>query len=314
MKIIDQYIHAIGQKLPMKGREDIKKELHSLLLDDIESRYGSNPSEEQVKEVITAFGKPGEAARRYTGENPVIAPALREFYFMILAIMLGAMAIAFVTVYLVQLFTGDPQTAEPLKALLKVPLNVFNAFLSGTGSVTLIFILITRFNRGKDLDREEDWTPDSLKSIVLDTDTQSKGESIFSIIILGVLIILMNLYPELLTRAEDLFLRSGLALGHRINIESFRVYILILSFLWAAEIGYNGMLLYRSTNSRRLKAAQMGINLASMAVHGFMIGDSRLYLDSTGLIGFKIIFIIVLVVETAELLVQAGKMVLKKIA
>ena len=31
MKIIDQYIFAIGQKLPIKGREDIKQELKSLI-------------------------------------------------------------------------------------------------------------------------------------------------------------------------------------------------------------------------------------------------------------------------------------------
>ena len=58
MKLVEKYVHAVGQKLPLKGREDTKKELKSLILDEIEEKYGDNPKEEDIK----------KARERYAGK------------------------------------------------------------------------------------------------------------------------------------------------------------------------------------------------------------------------------------------------------
>ena len=95
MRIIEQYITAIRAFLPLKGRADITNELRSLLLDEIEGTYGKTPSEDDVKNAIKSFGNPFEVASRYKNKLPVIAEGLKEFYFLIIIILTGAMGIVF---------------------------------------------------------------------------------------------------------------------------------------------------------------------------------------------------------------------------
>lgn len=40
MKLLEQYIYAIGKKLPYKSRNEIKMELKSAFLDELEAKYG----------------------------------------------------------------------------------------------------------------------------------------------------------------------------------------------------------------------------------------------------------------------------------
>lgn len=41
---------------PSKGRQDLKAELRGLLFDGIEAKYGSEPTEEQLKTALKDFG------------------------------------------------------------------------------------------------------------------------------------------------------------------------------------------------------------------------------------------------------------------
>ncbi|MBI9100415.1 MAG: hypothetical protein JEY91_18180, partial [Spirochaetaceae bacterium] len=227
MKIIDQYIYAIGQKLPMKGRSDVKQELKSLLLDDIEAKYGTDPTEEQVNRAIMEFGKPGKVAMKYSGEKLVIASGFTDLYFLIFKIIIFAMAVAFTTIFFVELFTGNQSTTDILKGIGSILLNTYNTSIAGIGMMTIIFILISRFMKESQVDLEEDWTPKELKGIPLGEEAESKLESFFSIFFLLIFIAIISFFPQLLSFAENSFEKSGLILGNRINLDRFTVYAIL---------------------------------------------------------------------------------------
>lgn len=310
MKIIEQYVYETGRRLPAKDRAETVQELRSLLLDEMEKRFGPDPTEEQVKEVIAGFGPPEEVARRYGGDVQVIAPPLSRLYYLILGITLGAMAIAFTTVFIVEAATGAIAEEAFWGALAQVPLRTITSFFTGMGVITLVFIAITRaaWSSGQNIDA--DWTPDELKDVVIQPETESRFSRIFSIIMALVAIVLLNVYPEIITLAENAFLRSGLTLGHRLSIDLFRSYVIVFSVIMALEVLYHGVSLRLGGDEPRLRLARTGITLATVVVTAVMFADMRLFTGYTGMIGFRLIVMISLVGHIIGLItevVQYGK-------
>lgn len=300
MNIVDQYLSAVWAKLPWRSRKDITEELRSLLMDQIEQSYGPEPTEDDVKRAISEFGSPGTVAARYREERPVIARELSTFYYLIAAIMAGAMLIAFTTVFAVEALQQGPNGTPVFKAILMIPVNAFGGWISGIGVLTLIFIGLSRL-KSFSIDLEDDWDVDTLKNVPLTEKKESRVESYVSIGFLILLIVLMNLYPEIVRVAEDLFARSGMPLGHRVNIDVFRKYIGILNIFWAAGIITQVLVLYKGSKSRYIEWIGNGLSAAEAILSGIMLTDKSLYSDSSGWIGMKVIFFIILIVNIAEL-------------
>ncbi len=300
MKIVEQYLRAVGSKLPWNSRKDITEELRSLLLDQIEADFGLEPSEKELKESITRFGSPGQVAARYRSGRQVISPGLTELYFMIMAIMAGAMLLAFSTAFIVEAFQDMPVGKVLVKGILMIFANSFGGWLSGVGALTLTFIILSRFIKSS-INIDEGWTVEDLKDVTVGNKIESRAESIFSIVFLFIFIVLMNFYPSILTLGENLFTRSGLMLGHRVVIEVFRRYIGLLTILWAAGIIFRVATLHKGEKGKGLILGELGLSAAEALVSGIMFFDSRLYYDVNGWIGFKVILAIILVVNLAEI-------------
>ncbi len=312
MKLVDQYIHVIGEKLPLKTRKDIKEELRTLLLDEIESNYGTSPTNEQIFETIKSYGNPTEVAARYNGDKPVIAPGLKELYFMLLKIILGAISIAFTTIFFVELFTNvaaSVPNAVPLKELflriLKIPLQVFSAYTGAIGMVSLVFVAISYFNNNIKVDT--DWNPGDLQDVEIDEKKPSIVENIFSVLFGVIFIVLVLFFPEIISRCEDLFFSVSINLSHRINIEAFKTYGILFSFIVALDI------LAILVDKLTIKKTSLGlfykmlVSTLSIIIVTFMLLDSDLYTNYTGIIGFKTIFLISLFGSIVELLSNVVK-------
>jgi len=318
MKIIDQYIYAIGQKLPMRGREDVKKELKSLLLDDIEANYGQDPTEEQVNLAIMDFGTPGKVANKYSGTRLVIGSGFTDLYFLIFKILIFAMSVAFTTIFLIGLFTENLSGMMILKEIGNSILNIYNTSVSAIGVMTIIFIIITRFIKESQINLEDDWTPKELKGIPLGEEAESKIESFFSIFFLLILTTIINLFPQIITFAEVSFEKSGIILGNRVNLEHFTIYAILMSLVWIGQIVYHILILKGAVKTKALILMQLIIDISAIILFIFMVNDKNLFLINPEatlpeFIGFKAIFILVLFISIIELIVQSGKKVLKTI-
>ena len=69
MEIIKKYVYAVQRRLPAVGRDDIVKEINSLIYDELEGKFGKKDSysNEEAEEVLKEMGHPREVAARYRG-------------------------------------------------------------------------------------------------------------------------------------------------------------------------------------------------------------------------------------------------------
>ena len=99
---------------------------------------------------------------------------MAELYFMIMAIMAGAMLQAFTTVFIVEALQDMPEGRMLVKGILMIFANSFGAWLSGVGSLTLVFIVLSRFVRNT-IDIDEGWTVNDLKDVQVGKKLDSKA-------------------------------------------------------------------------------------------------------------------------------------------
>lgn len=301
MKLVEQYLYAIGQHLPLKGRQDILSELRSLLLDEIENREHTRPGENPTKSVIEGCGSPREVARRYAGHSHVIAPGLTDLYFFILKLMALGLGIAFTAIFAIILFTEAPQGIDLLKAVLSIPARTASALLGGIGGLTIAFILISRYVEDPKAALDEDWTAAELKGIQVEQEAASIPGAVAGIFFTIVLIVLLNVRPEILTAAERSF-SLALPLGHAIDIDRFRFYVYFITALWFLDILRNLLVIRFRQEYLLSKALTFLSSLLSIALFSIMLSDNSLYVYDQGWIGFKLIFAIIVLVSIAELL------------
>ena len=317
MKIIDQYIEAVGRKLPNKGRTDIKTELRGLLLDEIEVRYGSEPEPDQVKNYLKEFGSPSTVAQRYMGSPSLIAPGLVSFYRLLLKIILGALALAFFITMLLNLISQGVhgQAAADFHQVISLilleagrwVLRTLQAWVWSVGMITLILMGVSRWGSKANLDPDRDWNPDELSDIQLDSMTVSPLECIAGLVFISAFILILNLIPDLPGRLEDLFLQTGLDLGHRVNINRYKIYLRLFSLAWIADILRLCILLVRGVKSRLTNIIELGGNTASLIVFIVMVMDTSLYISYVGLNGWRLVFLIIMVINAAEVICQLVK-------
>jgi hypothetical protein len=311
MKLLEKYIYAIGMHLPYKNRQDIKDELRSLLMDQLETEYGPEPTADQIEKVIVEFGSPREVAARYTENRYVIGMGYYDLYFMIMKIIAGALSIAFVVLFAIELLAEQPEGLELVTAILSVPARILGAFVGAVGGLTIAFILMTRYAKENVVNLDENWTVKELEQIQVGNQKVSLPGIIAELFFSTIFIIVLNVYPQVVTMAEEAF-SVGIPVQHTIDIQVFSMYVLVLTFLYVLDVIYDLLLLKTREITRRLRVFLLTKELASVALVGVMLSDNDLYLQDTGLLGFKVIFIIVLVVAIAQVIGEAYRLIANK--
>jgi hypothetical protein len=114
MKLIEQYLRAISYNLPLSKRKDVVEELRSLMMDEIEQRFGAEPGENDLRDYINEFGAPNQVAARYRSGRGVIAEGFRDIYFLIIKIVFAAMLVALLRYFLSNLPRDRYRTAALL--------------------------------------------------------------------------------------------------------------------------------------------------------------------------------------------------------
>lgn len=309
MKLVEQYLEVVGWKLPFRGRQDIRAELRSLLLDEIEEKYGADPTEDQLKLALKEFGTPAAVARRYHDQQGIIATGFVPFYFFMLKLVLGALSLAFFVIFILSqvqfeldaALTGGMSLMTVLAGLGTFVLTTINVYFSAVGVITLLFIAVSRFGRARAIDLDDDWTPEELMAVEVGPPLVSRAYSIVSIVVLSAMIILMNSFPWIATLAEDLFVKSPVKLGHRLDISLFRVYMHFMSLAWTLELLQHGLILARGSVTKPVKLLEWLAKGSGFIILAALISDSRVYLSYEGMLGFRLVFILFLCINLAEM-------------
>jgi hypothetical protein len=163
METVERYIYAVTRKLPEKQRDDIEKELRGLIEDMLEDRTsGQEPSTADIEEVLIELGSPSEMADQYREKKQyLIGPGIVNTYFLVLKIVLAAIAFGITVALTIGYFVNPPQS------LFEIIINYFGtliaALFQGFAWVTIIFAVIERYDpsAGKGTE-DEKWTPADL--------------------------------------------------------------------------------------------------------------------------------------------------------
>jgi hypothetical protein len=150
-EMIDRYVYQVGQRLPAERREDVARELASLIRDHVQDETGpAEASEAVVRRVLTEMGDPAAVAARY-GYEPRLLIGVRSLpaFFRLAKVMPLAIAALFVLAFLLEILTGATNWHGALRpaALGWLLLSYLNSTLLNLGILVVVFAVLERLGR-----------------------------------------------------------------------------------------------------------------------------------------------------------------------
>ncbi len=200
MEMMERYLYDIGRRLSTKQREDIVKELRSLLQDALDARTeGRDPTEADVAAVLLEFGSPADVASRYAGERYLIGPGMFDLYWLVLRIVVVSMAFGLAVGTVVGLVFDTTSGYDAFRKVLNFVPEVLTAGFTAFGYVTGIFFLIERFGKQRDFRdslKQRSWNPADLPQVPSRTDRVGRVGPVFAICFTLLALGILNFHPE----------------------------------------------------------------------------------------------------------------------
>lgn len=192
---IDRYVSEVARRLPKNQRSEVRKELESTILDELEDRYGPDPTEEDVLGVLKAMGPPSKAAGDYRPSNqyligPEWYPTFRKVLLTVLSIHVALLVLACAVSVL-----WPGASIEPGKAILYFLNAALESATFAFGIVLLIFFLLER-SGVVDEKPEKAWDPVKLPPSPVSGDLTGKGESILALSLVAIFLALLHIFSD----------------------------------------------------------------------------------------------------------------------
>jgi hypothetical protein len=282
MNLIDKYIEQVGDNLPRKDREDILKEIRSILEDMLENRSqstGRPVDEAMMIEILKEYGTPKKVAASYLPPRYLIGPRLYPTFLLVLKLVLGIMALVVVVVTAVSLFQ-EPRTIEMAVELVgKKLLELLGSMLSVLGNVVFVFAIVEWALGQSKPENEETWDPRSLDDEVK-TDIVKPWSQVPDIILTTIALLIFNIF------ASQFGAVVNNASGKQIFIpaisEVFYNYLPWLNLIWILSIGLNLALIRIGKWQTWSRWFEAGLNVGGMIVLIVMVSGPAIITDLSG--------------------------------
>jgi len=186
---INRYVYQVSRFLMVKNKEDIEKEIRTLIDDMLDEKCQGRPAtQNELDAVFTELGKPMELAAKYNdNKRYLIGPALFPIYWRVLGyVSIGVVILSFISMLVSAVKDGAVWNGFG---------EIFNAALSAFAVVTIIFAVIEW--RGLSL---ESFTQGDLKlpPVPRKNERISRAEPVFAILSCFVLILILVSIPQYL--------------------------------------------------------------------------------------------------------------------
>lgn len=323
MNLIERYIYEVGRFIPRRKRGDILEELRSLLVDTLEDRFGEEPSDTQIEDLLKEFGRPRDVAASYYPQSqflvgPTLYPLFRMVAWIVVASVLGAQAIAFG----IGMFV-----AGETFSVLEIVSSLFNSIPISLGWVLITFILLQYFDAKPHLE-DEPWDPAKLP-VIKPEEALKSGETIVGLIFGVLVLVLVTFFPQwigFLTTPGGKFYPNPVILDH----------LLLIQVALAASIGLNVFLLWRGRWGLGSRLLRIGLEMYNVVVLGVLIIGHNSWLaarssgalvgaleaiegmadggwELVGMHGFRLAFIVTLIVTVIEILASSYRLIRSRI-
>lgn len=196
----ERYIYDVTRRLPQHQKEDISRELHSLIDDMLEERGGETASEQDLRAVLTKLGDPKKLADQYREKKRyLIGPAYFEQYTLVLKIVLPCVLFGITVAEM--LTTAITASTNYVSVFTNYFVSVFSSLFQGFTWVTIIFAII-EYHEEKtpgETVRQKGWNPDDLPEIPSEHAMIPKSEPIVGLVFTILAMILFNGAPQLMS-------------------------------------------------------------------------------------------------------------------
>lgn len=283
MEVMKKYIYAIQRRLPAQNKDDIAKEIDSLIFDELEDKFGKRDeyTSEEIEKVIKEMGHPREVAARYRGDKQLlIGPELFPIYKMVLAITAGATTLGLVISFIVQVINEASaggatiwMFASNFGQLLG---GIFSALVGLVGTMTIIFAAIQYFGKFdiKDVDIYEDWKPKDLPDLPEERDKVCRWEAIVGMIFIVFGAVLLNYYVAAGNLPFVVNEGSGITVLPIFSVEALKQYLPLWNLSLGLSFVLQIILLIQGKYTLGTRLYEIGISLLGIAILATMIsGD-----------------------------------------
>ncbi len=208
--LIERYIYAVVKKLPNNLKDDVSKELRSLIDDMLTERCKDvTPSDKDIKVVLTELGTPNELYEKYNPDTKkcLIGSPYYSTYKYVLKIVLICtgigLVISTIIAGIIDICKDGSVVSEASGVINFQPwislfVNLFTnlpiGLIMGFAFVTLLFAFF--YHKGIKIDTTNNL--DSLPPVPKKTQRISKTEPIISICFLTIFLIVFLIVPEIL--------------------------------------------------------------------------------------------------------------------
>ena len=191
--LVARYIYDVTRRLPEENRAEVKKELQA----NISDMLPSNPTEEQIKEVLKTLGNPRVLAHNYLGKSKsLISAEWMDDYLRVLKIVLiifGTLAFIFGLIEHISHPEATKLIGIILEVIAKVISETIQSLIRGFAIVTIVFALISRYASPEKI---KAWEPSQLpklpkEQVVTIKRTSSVAGLIFTVIFRVLLVFLL---------------------------------------------------------------------------------------------------------------------------
>ena len=191
----ERYIYAVTRNLPRARRQDIARELDTLIEDMLEARCGKDaPTEKDLRVVLTELGTPAELFRKYSPDagKALIGegyyPQYKGFLKLLLPLIAGGLLIA----HIVLLCIGEMSWGEALLNFLGTTLS---ALLTAFAGITIAFAVMER--RGVRVGTASD-TIENLPPVPRHSDRIPRWESALGLALCVFFGLMLLFFPSLM--------------------------------------------------------------------------------------------------------------------
>ena len=193
--LVDRYMHQVRYYLPAGVRDDVARELESLILDTLEDRARGAPvTDELVVQVLKEFGEPSLAASRYaTSAQSLIPSQLLPCFFWNVRWLPVFLAGLFAPLFLLSSL-GHAAGLGDLGAWL---LSYAASLIANLGLLVVLFVVLGRLFK-LDSPAADRFDPRKLPPLPAheDPDWVSRGWTIAGTQLLVVILLVMNFFPQ----------------------------------------------------------------------------------------------------------------------
>lgn len=192
--LIERYVYAATKRLSSKQREDVAKELHTLIDDMLMERCGgTTPTEKDIRVVLTELGSPAELSMKYNENEKqcLIGQPYYSTYIFVLKIVMAAYAGGVIIAYLVSSILKDRSIVSVLGTMF---LDICSGVTACYAVITCLFSILA----DKEIPITKPFDFDDLPSVPNKNKEISKRECVFDIVMSVILAVVLLGTPQIM--------------------------------------------------------------------------------------------------------------------